>query len=989
MLEHSNRYLLTYYSYCFQFLLMALRHFVSSCGHNKESDSETATCNICCIVKRIRKALEGHLKWVFGEKYRNVASSPSCPHTWVNGQEIDGWKENQYLSSDSLVDAPFQLIKAGDYKQYDSEWEVPEAAKRAVKTWVEELDPKNKLGCYAFPHDIEEPTHSFYLTDHVLIWRAAKSAELLGLKSELSVAIAQEDGYQTKKKARKRDYSPSRIQNQILKLFAAENPASKKRMLTISRSPRHVQFLLRTRDTALFHAMDSHLFDKPGAMVDHTGDEWHNKIEIWQSLVDCQPLHEDNEDTLWDKPLRFALSVIMACKGKSMNSRSPIEMHKHGIAVLLESKWPNGLFPGQLDSDGEPAIYSDELKRDRYWSNSFEIPYLLWKYGECPSEPEPVAVTSGIVSNLASDPAGPQNALFEYQKNLKGFNYANVGSMKRTFPWNNVVDQTNIVQLSDEWLYDVPDFFKEEEASGRWAIPLFDLHLPPIPRPFSGAVIDVPRLKDEKKTPPELDKMMTYVYKRDELKRLMEKRRLPDNAKKRLCVLFAADPEANMPYPQTDSEVFNLLNFTARHKSYDKSFFEHTAAETNKWTTEIHLSFNALGESFQKPSEESSKTERATETKIDLDKLVSLVTDVGCRRLERVVMSLRFDGDFFNRYWTCYLLDCDPQWGGDEDIFMSSIKSMLHNKGREGRIRLEDKREPWRQRRILELLIFQRMVDRMHHCTEEILEDSKSIAKEDAVRWTYGISNVQGYCAKDYDISRRDINVCQEQFRAHQQRLQTVEQDIAENMEQIGLWLKREAERQTERPRWSFNHEIKYRSIISKLLIQNEHTIQDLRRNQSNLRILNERLNRMIEQLDRNLEKRQRDREAKRNVDIQRFTYVTFIFLPLGFATGLFSMSGAPTGKTLWDMFFTAIGAFAVVLILIFGYMNFEIARKAFWKGIGLAASSYTKKSEEVERKTKPAKGEHSQRQQGSRHSEVGSRQSERWSRSEIGLYVV
>ncbi|RBR11264.1 uncharacterized protein FIESC28_09148 [Fusarium coffeatum] len=178
--------------HCFQFLLMSLKHFVSSLGHGEHDYPEALNCNPCSLIKRIRKVLKGHLRWVFGEQYRNFANNPSCPHSWVNGEEIEGWKDNIYLSSESLVDAPFQFIKAGDYKEYDREWEVPRTAKYAVRTWVKKLDEKNKLGCYAFPRDMEEQTHNFFFTDHVLIWRAAKCVELLGLKSELFVTIPHE-----------------------------------------------------------------------------------------------------------------------------------------------------------------------------------------------------------------------------------------------------------------------------------------------------------------------------------------------------------------------------------------------------------------------------------------------------------------------------------------------------------------------------------------------------------------------------------------------------------------------------------------------------------------------------------------------------------------------------------------------------------------------------------------------------------------------------
>jgi len=612
---------------------------------------------------------------------------------------------------------------------------------------------------------------------------------------------------------------------------------------------------------------------------------------------------------------------------------------------------------------------------------------------------KPVRFVPGTELELNFESVGSQKALLEYQRKANSLNYASLGPMKRTFPWNNIVDQTNIVELSDEWLYDIPDFFKNVDNSDindatytavyRYKYQETFKRLDLVKVSLEGAVIDVPRSKAGKKMPPELDQMLTYVPGKDELARLVSKKRLPCKAKKRLYVLFAAQPEANMPYPQTNSETRHMDNFYRRHRSYDKHFSEDTAAEMNRWTTELHLSFNTLDQTLGMKSQESSTAKDSTCQKKGLEGFILLVENVGSSGLKQMAMSMRFEGDFFDRYWTCYLLDCNPEWLRNESHVNSAVRTMLYNKGGEGRIQLDNKKESWRQRRILELLLFQTMVDRMHGCTFEILEDSRSIAKEDDIFW----NDYSERSASDYDAFRRNINICQERLREHQQRLQTVEQDMAENFVQIELWLKRERERQTERPRWTFNDEIKYRGIISKLLNQNDHTIQDLRRCQSSLRILIETLNRMLqelerklERLDKELEKQDRVREANRNADIQRFTYVTVIFLPLGFATGVFSTSGAPSGTTLRNMALTAIGAFVVTGILIACATNLEVVQKSFQECKDVASFQKAKKTwEELKlSKKKPVEQKDGlQITEGeTRHSEERSRRSGESSRS-------
>lgn len=63
--------------------------------------------------------------------------------------------------------------------------------------------------------------------------------------------------------------------------------------------------------------------------------------------------------------------------------------------------------------------------------------------------------------------------------------------------------------------------------------------------------------------------------------------------------------------------------------------------------------------------------------------------------------------------------------------------------------------------------------------------------------------------------------------------LQTLQTDIAANLAKISVWLDRECERQAERPRWTDNDEIRYRAVVSKLLVVEDDSLQDLRRGTS------------------------------------------------------------------------------------------------------------------------------------------------------------
>ncbi|KAM0431335.1 hypothetical protein ACHAPT_005309 [Fusarium lateritium] len=831
--------------YCFEFLLLALDYFQSLEHPEPPCEAQTPRCYACTMKQRILRVCKGHLRWLFSEACRNLCKNPSSPHCWVSGKEIDEWEENPWLPSKSLVEAPFQIIKVGDFFALHKDWEIPEGAGAAVKAWIKELDHRNKLGRFAFPSYSDEPTHSFYFTDHVFTWRAVKSAESLGPKSRLIVPIQPEsdetDG-PVRRSRKTRNYSSNQLQDQILKRFTTENPISKKRMIAVSMSPAHNRFLLRARDAGLFHAMDMGLFDKPAAKKGD--DEWQNKIDIWRNLVDCQTRHDDNDDTTWDEPLRFALSFILAQSRKRMNRRSVDEMHKHSMSALLQSAWPTGLFPGELDANKEPLLYDDELMRDTYWTISFEIPYILWKYSQpastgskAPSTHDAKIHEATAASTSDIDLRELLRDFLEPQFGKQGSTIPNITSMQRSFPVNNAVDQKNIVELSDEWLYNEPHFFDHASVS----------------REDSSTTLTDGGPDDT-----------THA---------------PSGSENPSAVRDDDGPDIDQPAVEA---------FYKRHTSYGKSFFEETTAELDKWTTELHLSFYTTNKSTTIPK--------------DMFSLQRLSEGGGPGRLAKAAMSFRFDGDFFDRYWTCHFMESDPQMEIESDV-RDEVKKLLQPKEP-----IDEKKAPWRQRRVLELLLFDRIILRMQNGADDVLKKARHNAWKEPARGNskapMGSSHSSG--GIDYNTFRTTSRRCQE----YQQMLQTVEQDLHENLANIEQWRNRERDRGVEKPRWTFNDESRYRSVISKLLAANDRRTQELRRSHA-------RISKFNELLTKNLEIMRADLDQRRADDIKRFTYVTVVFLPLGFATGVFSMSEAPAGRTLGSMAVTAVVAFAITALIL------------------------------------------------------------------------
>ncbi|KAK1467271.1 hypothetical protein CMEL01_11264 [Colletotrichum melonis] len=196
-----------------------------------------------------------------------------------------------------------------------------------------------------------------------------------------------------------------------------------------------------------------------------------------------------------------------------------------------------------------------------------------------------------------------------------------------------------------------------------------------------------------------------------------------------------------------------------------------------------------------------------------------------------------------------------------------------------------------------------------------------------------------------------DFRVARRCFQQVQDVLQMVEGDLAGNLAQMELWRTWEKDRQAEKPRWTLNDENRYRVIIVKLRVSNEDDVQKLKRIHLEIASLNELLAKSLEVMRNDLEQRRAN-------DIQKFTYVTVVFLPLGFANGMFSMSGAPAGQTLVSMVFTAIVSLAVTALMLGVTQAFDSRTLPKWRKQAIEAVSAFPKNLQTEEEEAGGPGE-------------------------------
>ncbi|KAL1619079.1 hypothetical protein SLS54_006931 [Diplodia seriata] len=881
------------------------------------------------------------------------------------------WADNPWLASNPLIDTPLQIIKLGDFFLATKDEEVRDFASRKLEDCIEPwlrhtLETTNRNGQYAFPRSFEGEIPNYYFVDHAVIWRAARSLEELRLESHLSLKVVPPSGAGSKT----RNYSSNEIRRNIFKRFTTENPVTKQRMIAVSRSASETRFLFHSKDTMLFYGMEMGLFDKLSMTKDNEDDwenkidDWENKIDVWRNTVDCQMHHEHNNEEPWFNPLRYALSMIMAVTGKRMKIEPDAEILKLSKSILLKGSSPNGLFEGRLNDNKEPVKFDGEIWRDSWWSVTFEIPYTIWSHGLLKDRTKPLAIEHPSQVTAIQASTEISQALNKILERIaaapKESTTRETVAMKSSMPFNNVIDQKNIVDLSDEWLYNEPKFFdpkseydisdegiakfckkNEEIGIGRTVdaatkTVIESLEQKPdenvtsmestssisIPLSPIGFVVDIPSTKRSKGN----DVFYIPFYRHGAIRHVLNEKRTPEKAKKRFIWLYRADDWTALILYLISSERDEISHFYDKHATYDKHFSEEITAVLNKWVTELHLSFYQILDHDPKDLPGLPKA--------DGTKFPNSGEDVGegnnTKWIGRASMSFRFDGDFFDRYWTCHFLEYNPRHFLEEP---TSQRRWLDDFRQKAIMKsaTSARKEPWQQRRVLELVLFDRILQEMITCTTQILEETKG-----RVLKVYTYANGSDKEASASSDGRAStlldaLNLFSEinndlflstsrEWQQFQQVLQVVEEDLDENLANIKIWLDRETERESRRPRWTRNDERCYRSTISKLLAQNNHKIQELRRSHTSIMSFNASFTRRLEVMRSDLELRGAD-------DIRLFTYVTVVFLPVGFATGIFSMSNAPTTETLVKMIITAAVALAATVIAL---INAKVLEEAF-----------------------------------------------------------
>lgn len=878
------------------------------------------------------KACRGHLKWLHLVQQQNTGQHFGANY-WVTGKLTDSTGGTSSGPGESLLNTGFQILKAAACMELWPDYEIAvELVSDWTPSWLLSMEKMDRRKKHAWPHAKDYGVNTFRLDDHVWIWRALKSLE--SRNHRIWNRMSEKAGLNPLSSAdvaRLRKTLGSRVvQHEASKRFTTYNDVLQKRMLAVTRSSKETRFMLHAHDTALFYSEASEFFSKDTSVK-----------ELWRSTIDCQRYHEQNGDFIWEKSMRYALCIMMCTQGLRINDKPVGELVRTATDTLISSSSPNGFFPGQLEFFMNQPLqkpFPAEKDRDSYYHASFEIPFILLTHANQVREIYKRS-TAGPTNPTSRPKAGPghglqrSNSMQEFPQAQSDFNlfptdteqrpvplhlsshllsrstlpcvnhrevFGDVRrAMKKALPFNSLIDYSNVVKLEDEWLFGYPEFFMREgnlksddyndalrELMGTVIAPkitstraVSDGHDPfhemtsAMRRMFkiwetepSFRTVDVPSSKlnkgERKDHKPRFDGGLDH----EDLWDVLSPARTAQDAKKRLLYFHTATKEAAaVCYAATEpSERDSLQEFFERHALYEKHATDQCSMAHNTWETELHLSYYQLveGSSDSRPGIPTAESKPFPE---------------GCeKQVFRVSASFRFKGDFFDRYWTGYMLEY-TQNGPISNPFL-----------------LRDKE--YRQRKVLEQRYFADILTNLVASTSRILTEIEDSLGFKSGSFTTSIASTKAYLAWS------------SLWQKFEPLLQELDDDLRSTQIAVDDWGTREADRGHEKPRWTSDDEAKYRATITKMHRRIKHQTSNLQQLHATIRSLREscstRLVRAREELS-----------FRSDQNIATFTYVTVVFLPLGFTASIFSMSGSPERSLVINMVVASVVALAVTIL--------------------------------------------------------------------------
>ncbi|KAJ0425664.1 hypothetical protein BJY00DRAFT_274692 [Aspergillus carlsbadensis] len=899
-------------------------------------------------MKRIHEACKGHLRWIS----RLSPGAALSSNLWVDGTDITS-SADTVLPPNSPANMPYHILKVTEYlkvfKGQDELLFVCEWLPRFIQGWTDYLGrTKNRLSpTWEHLQGISD-IPIYRLSDHAWIWKALQDIQdlisrvqeenktiqaragisqvdrmTLGAKQSLStgtlvdflksvVPLFPSLRMRRSLSTRTLDFTVEEMRKQNVRRFTIENDVLKRRMLSVTRSARETRFLFHSRDTVLYYGRDWGFLKR-------------DQLDLFEQLVKAQIQHDEEgiDEARWDNPLRYALALLMAHSNHQLDRDfEPHEMITHATDVILNSSSESGLYPGQLEPSVKvPELFDRELYRDFYFHCAFEVPYILLLVSAGPSHDagkkanadDSAAETSGRDNPAASNSKKSTDLPAKVLEKAvispgKGDSAAASDrlavlvqrSLKRQNPHGRLVDVSNIVEVPEEWLYKYPDFLNYEppdisevesmigvgkllpgkKVTGSGDIVRAIRDAAELPGRYSY-VEDVRKSRKQHKRGVIPKSMKNEAWSYKDLWDYLRQPRYAAWAKKRFIYLKTIDHVRAMIccVASPESERTSLAQFFDRHGKSKPYLYDDTAVALNLWVTEVYFQFFfKLGDGQKTSSQGSAMFGQLKPSGRPL-----------C--LVNTFAGFRITGDFFDRYWTCHYID--PDIDGDSHSIYTDTPD-------------------WQQRKVLELILLSRILEKVCSSTEEILDEVERKPSES-----------QNSVFEDEYDSLEDRSP--ESLRECERILLLLKKNMISLREVIDQWDVRESSQGRERPRWTRRDEQKYRKSIKQKRAVFEGHVRDVRTKEIHIEFLLGRVTSAQEAI--------RSKKSLREAEnITLFTYVTVFFLPAGLAVSIFSMGEVPDRTVVGWMVLTATIALAITVSLLYGVIHHFHVLSRMWK---------------------------------------------------------
>ncbi|CAI7654599.1 unnamed protein product [Penicillium bialowiezense] len=922
------------------------------------------------LKSRIKLVCRGHLNWVF--KVALSEEGRFFRDYWVSGKPRSSHCGSNSVSEDApIITTPLHILKAYEYFiTFDSEADRKDLNnlidENSLMGWLKWLDSQNKLKAYAWCHNSpgDVGIDYFRLGDHIWIHNALAAIkvikdwkiEIRGPRTPGSKGGDNQASEDCKKKL-KQMYDPKRVRREIVRRFTTTIDA-KQRMIAVTRSARENRFQ--------FHATDTVLFYSPGDLVPVLPDD----NSAWRASLEAHGRFFPNKFLDSAKLLHHGLCMLLAKKWNSTIAIDPEDCLSRAADVIAAGMLTNGLFPSQIgDSWLNESAYSFET--------SFEVPCILWlvRPGNSNAKGDEVTSEETPAGGTKEDKVPAQIVPVEIAKEGKGANEEtlarttakpdagrppeNLDPLDGAIPFNHQINEKSVINVAEEWLYNRPIFFNWEptiktldealnsikgeikRADTRRFLNFTDLdgEKPNESKPTEcnqgsdenannegGAVVasaieewskresgdQYEPLMAEGHNPSQLvlldvgkksgSKIMKQTEHQDrKLLGTMEINKAWDRlkqirdettAKKRL--LWLERPLTHMSLmcylPAPQAEQGSISSFFDRHATYLNFFEDKPNRVMNTWETEFHCKFLQIVD----PESDSDYRKHCPM----LESLLKDPLQIGPKVIIRASASFRILGDFFDKFWTCLFVENYPGTRPEHLLYYLGTESQSLP-----RVLMKYDPSAWQQRNVLEPIFLHRILSEVNRSTKDILKEIEDCIDQNKKQ--LGQNPIDVYF--DSHLKWSELHKILDILKAHLD-------DMSKNLKD---WSSREQDRMAERPRWTSRDEQKYRHSITAIELLNQRALRDLHGHRSKADAIEKALELHKTNAKNEYNEEMSSRGFHQNENIQYFTYSTVFFLPLGFATSIYSMSGAPPSGVIWKMVVCAMIALLVLMVAI------------------------------------------------------------------------